>query len=115
MAPRQIKWQSNEVSDWGAANLVKFHATKTQACLFTAKRSPFPLTLTFVGKSLSITDSVEFLGVNISSNLNFGSNIEFKAGKKLGILNKVKRYFTPEQLVPSSSPIVHGVLYPFMG
>ncbi|CAH2237431.1 jg5564 [Pararge aegeria aegeria] len=38
------------------------------------------------------------------------------AGKKLGILNKVKRYFTPEQLsVPSSSSVVHGVLQPFMG
>ncbi|CAH2235027.1 jg1297 [Pararge aegeria aegeria] len=40
------------------------------------------------------------LGVNISSNLNFGKCIESKAkvaAKKLGILNKVRRYFTPSQ------------------
>ncbi|CAH2244878.1 jg23087 [Pararge aegeria aegeria] len=39
---------------------------------------------------------------SISSNLSFGQCIESKAktaGKKLGILNKVKRYFTPEQLL----------------
>ena len=34
------------VSQWGDNNLVGFNATKTQACLFTAKRSPFTLTPT---------------------------------------------------------------------
>ncbi|CAH2242801.1 jg25120 [Pararge aegeria aegeria] len=41
-----------------------------------------------------------FLGVNISCNLNFGKCVESKAkvaAKKLGILNKVRRYFTPGQ------------------
>ncbi|CAH2217294.1 jg22198 [Pararge aegeria aegeria] len=47
-------------------------------------------------------DYVQLLGVNISSNLNFGQYIESRAktaGKKLGNLNMVKRYFTPEQLL----------------
>ena len=92
----------NAVFDWGDTNMVKFNATKTQACLFTAKRSPFHLTPTFQNISVPITDSIELLGITISSKLNFGQCIESKAetaGKKLGILNKVKRYFSPEQLL----------------
>ncbi|CAH2207692.1 jg25921 [Pararge aegeria aegeria] len=92
----------SEVSDWGDTNLVQFNASKTQACLFSAKRSPFPLSLTFRNVSVPITNSIELLGISISSNLSFGQCIESKAktaGKKLGILNKVKRYFTPEQLL----------------
>ncbi|CAH2263442.1 jg13905 [Pararge aegeria aegeria] len=53
---------------------------------------------TFRGVSVPIGDHIELLGVNISSN--FGKCIESKAkvlAKKLGILNKVRRYFTPGQ------------------
>ncbi|CAH2232763.1 jg15509 [Pararge aegeria aegeria] len=49
---------------------------------------------------IPIGDHIELLGVNISSNLNFDKCIESKAkvaAKKLGILNKVRRYFTPGQ------------------
>ncbi|XP_047997328.1 uncharacterized protein LOC125234949 [Leguminivora glycinivorella] len=92
----------SRVSQWGDDNLVKFNATKTQACLFSAKRSPFDLTPTFRGASVPITGSLELLGVELSSVLNFGTFIESKAqtaARKLGILNKVKRYFTPGQLL----------------
>ncbi|CAH2243694.1 jg8754 [Pararge aegeria aegeria] len=92
----------SEVSDWGDTNLVQFNASKTQACLFSAKRSPFPLTLTFRNVSVPTMKSIELLGISISTNVSFGQCIESKAktaGKKLGILNKVKRYFTPEQLL----------------
>ncbi|CAH2216719.1 jg26030 [Pararge aegeria aegeria] len=50
--------------------------------------------------SVPISDHIELLGVKISSKLNFGKSIESKAkvaAKKLGILNKVRRYFTPGQ------------------
>ena len=90
------------VSDWGDANLVKFNATKTQACLFSAKRSQFPLAPTFRNVSVPISDHLELLGVTLSPTLNFGSYIESKAhlaGRKLGILSKVRRYFTPKQLL----------------
>lgn len=90
------------VSDWGAANLVQFNAAKTQACLFTAKRSPFTLAPTFQGIPLPPSNHLELLGLDLQSNLNFGSAIESRAktaAKKLGVLYKVKRYFTPEQLL----------------
>nr|XP_034828886.1 uncharacterized protein LOC117986156 [Maniola hyperantus] len=82
--------------------MVEFNATKTQACLLTAKRSPFTLTPTFRGVSVPITDHIDLLGLDISANINFGRAIEAKAktaAKKLGILNKVKQYFTSHQLV----------------
>ncbi|KAF9822784.1 hypothetical protein SFRURICE_019474 [Spodoptera frugiperda] len=90
------------VSDWGDANLVKFNATKTQACLFSAKRSQFPLAPTFRNVSVPVSDHLELLGITLSPTLNFGSYIESKAhlaGRKLGILSKVRRYFTPKQLL----------------
>ncbi|CAH2099017.1 unnamed protein product [Euphydryas editha] len=90
------------VSEWGDANLVTFNATKTQACVFSSKRSPLHLAPTFRNVSVEITDSLQLLGVELSSNLNFGQHIESKAktaAKKLGILSKVRRYFTPEQLL----------------
>lgn len=90
------------VSQWGDNNLVSFNTTKTQACLFSAKKSPLHLTPTFRGTSIPVADNLELLGMKLAGNLNFGDNIESKAqtaAKKLGILNKVKRYFTPGQLL----------------
>ena len=90
------------VSEWGDANLVKFNASKTQACLFSAKRSEFLLTPTFRGVAVPVTDHLELLGVSLTSNLNYGSFIEGKAklaAKKLGILWKVRQYFTSGQIL----------------
>ena len=90
------------VSDWGDANLVKFNAAKTQACLFSAKRSQFQPNPSFRGVPVPITDRLELLGVTLTSTLNFGTYIEAKAqmaARKLGILSKVRQYFTPEQLL----------------
>ncbi|KAL0821757.1 hypothetical protein ABMA28_005179 [Loxostege sticticalis] len=92
----------SNVSQWGDHNLVSFNASKTQACLFSAKRSPFTLSPTFRGTSVPVTDTLQLLGIELSSDLNFGTAIESKAqiaARKLGVLNKVKRYFTPEQLL----------------
>ncbi|CAH2088457.1 unnamed protein product [Euphydryas editha] len=89
-------------SDWGDANLVRFNASKTQACLFTAKKSPFNLAPTFRNVPVPVTNHLELLGIDLSSKLNFGNYIESRAktaSKKLGILSKVRHYFTPDQLL----------------
>jgi len=90
------------VSDWGKANLVTFNTTKTQACLFSAKRSSFHPAPTFRNEPVPLTDSLQLLGVELTSKINFGPYIESKAktaAKKLGVLSKVRRYFTSEQLL----------------
>ncbi|CAG4952044.1 unnamed protein product [Colias eurytheme] len=80
-----------EISNWGDANLVKFNACKTQACLFTAKKSTLQLTPSFRDVPIEVSDHLELLGLSVSSNLNYGHFIESKAqlaAKKLGILAK---------------------------
>ncbi|CAK1598530.1 unnamed protein product [Parnassius mnemosyne] len=90
------------VSEWGDANLVRFNASKTQACLFTAKRSLLTLTPTFRNVSLEYTDRLQLLGIEFSPNLNYGRFIESRAkvaARKLGVLARVRRYCTPGQLL----------------
>ena len=90
------------VSNWGDTNLVKFNPSKTQACLFSAKKRAFDFSPTFQNVSVPITDNLGLLGITITSQLNFGQQIEsmaLTASKKLGIISKVRRYFTPEQLL----------------
>ncbi|KAJ0181063.1 hypothetical protein K1T71_003148 [Dendrolimus kikuchii] len=90
------------VSEWGDANLVTFNASKTQACLFSAKRSLFDLTPTFRGVSITLTDRLQLLGISLTPIQNFGTYIESLvqvAAKKLGVLAKVRQYFTSEQLL----------------
>ena len=60
----------------GSANLVRFNATKTQACLFSAERSPFDLASPFRDVPVSIADHLELLGMNLTLDLNFGHYIE---------------------------------------
>ena len=79
-------------SDWDHG-LVTFNVTKTQACLFSAKFSRIRLAPTFRGV-YRLTNSLQLLGVDLSSNYNCGQYMESKAqitAKKLGILSKVRR------------------------
>ncbi|CAH2094022.1 unnamed protein product [Euphydryas editha] len=100
-------------SDWGDANLVRFNASKTQACLFTTEKSPFNLAPTFRNVPLPVTNHLELLGIDLSSKLNFGNYIESRAktaSKKLGILSKVRHYFTPDQLLSLYSAQVRSCM-----
>ena len=67
------------VSDWGDANPVTLNATKTQACLFSTKRSQIHLAPTFRCVSVPLTDNPQVLSVELSSNRNFRQYIESKA------------------------------------
>ncbi|KAJ8710398.1 hypothetical protein PYW07_009764 [Mythimna separata] len=70
-------------------------------CQFSAKRRQFS-SPTFLGATVPITDHLDLLGVTLTSTFNFAPYIEATAqlvAKKLGILAKVRQYFTPEQLL----------------
>lgn len=67
----QLNLTLKAVADWGDANLVKFNASKTQACLFSAKKSQLHLTPTFQGVSVPIFDQLELLGFSFTPKLNF--------------------------------------------
>lgn len=89
-----------QVSHWGQLNLVKFNPTKTQVCAFTAKKAPFIKAPKFQDTSLEISSSLYILGLDISKEVQFYDHLEDKAkltSKKLGVLNRAKRYFDPAQ------------------
>ncbi|CAF4937092.1 unnamed protein product [Pieris macdunnoughi] len=86
------------VSDWGRQNLVQFNPKKTQVCAFSAKKTPFVATPLFENTLLKATASIGILGVDISNDVQFRGHLEGKAklaSKKLGVLSKARRYFTP--------------------
>lgn len=96
----QIESILSRVSDWGRDNLVQFNPSKTQVCAFTAKKTPFTVAPQFQDTPLIISSSIGILGVDISSDVQFRCHLEDKvklASKKLGVLNRAKRYFTPGQ------------------
>lgn len=89
-----------QISQWGSRNLVQFNATKTQACALSTKKTPFSPQPTLQNTPLAITDSMAILGITLRSDLNHRDHIESvikTTSRKLGILNKVRRFFTPEQ------------------
>ncbi|CAH2084689.1 unnamed protein product [Euphydryas editha] len=96
----QIESSLSKVSDWGRNNLVQFNPSKTQVCAFTAKKTPFTVAPQFQDTTLTISNSIGILGIDISSDVQFRCHLEDKvkmASKKLGVLNRAKRYFTPGQ------------------
>jgi hypothetical protein len=89
------------INKWGSNNLVEFNAMKTQVCAFSAKTSQFPSLPVLQGTPLGLCDILSMLGMELRCNLNQNRYIESlisMASKKLGILNKVRRFFTPDQL-----------------
>ncbi|XP_052750759.1 uncharacterized protein LOC128200667 [Galleria mellonella] len=95
----EIETSLHQVSIWGEQNLVQFNPKKTQVCAFTAKKTPFVVSPHFQGTSLDKKSSLGILGVDISCDVQFCGHLEEKAkiaSKKLGVLNRVRRYFMPE-------------------
>lgn len=94
----EIESTLEKVSEWGDENLVSFNPSKTQVCAFSAKKTPFTIAPQFQSTPLKISKSIGILGVEISSEVQFRGHMENKAklaSKKLGVLNRAKRYFTP--------------------
>ncbi|RVE42061.1 hypothetical protein evm_013290 [Chilo suppressalis] len=91
----------DHISEWGTRNLVEFNAKKTQACAFTAKTSPFLSLPSLQGTTLALQSNITMLGMEVRSDLNPKDNVETvikTASRKLGVLNKVRRFFTPDKL-----------------
>lgn len=96
----EIELSLARVSEWGRLNLVQFNPLKTQVCAFTTKRTPFTVLPRFENTLLSASAAIGILGVDISSEVQFRDHLEGKAklaSKKLGVLNRSKRYFTSVQ------------------
>ena len=91
------------ISNWGRDNLVSFNASKTQFLhLSTRHNLPEDYPLFFNDTQLKPSSSLNILGVSFSSDLSWKDHITTlakTASQKLGVLNRLRRFFTPAQFL----------------
>ena len=89
------------ISGWGSDNLVNFNSRKTQFLPISLSTTPSDFNISFDNNLLDPLDSINILGINVTSNLSWQAHISTiakSASKKLGILYRCRRYFSSEQL-----------------
>ena len=90
------------IFEWGEQNLVKFNNTKTQLCTISIRRSKNPHSININGNTLKECEKVRLLGVEVCSGLKWNEHIQqlaSSAAKKLGFLNRCRKYFTSRQVL----------------
>ena len=103
----------DRISGWGRQNLVKFNSSKTQFLPISLSTTPSDYNITFENSSLDPLESINILGINVTSNLSWKSHIASiakSASKKLGILFRCRHYFSSEQLLQ----LYKGLIRPCM-
>ena len=90
------------ISGWGGSNLVGFNSTKTQFLPITLSTIPTITSIQFQNTIIQPSNSINALGLTISSNLSWKPHIQTlarSASQKLGMLYRCRNYFSPEQLL----------------
>lgn len=90
------------ILNWGSANRVDFNNRKTQAIRFSLKHQQNAFSLNMAGSDLSFADSISLLGVTVNQDLSWKSHVQQvakNASRRLGILFRARRYFSPAQLL----------------
>ena len=89
------------ISEWGTRNLVKFNTSKTQLLTISLSNNPSNYPIIFEDSEIPPLNSVNILGLQISSSLSWRDHIvqiAKSASKKLGVLFRCKLYFNSTQL-----------------
>ena len=89
------------ISEWGTRNLVKFNTSKTQLLTISLSNTPSNYPIIFEDSEIPPLNSVNILGLQISSSLSWRDHIvqiAKSASKKLGVLFRCKQYFNSAQL-----------------
>ena len=77
------------ISEWGTRNLVKFNTSKTQLLTISLSNTPSNYPIIFEDSEIPPLNSVNILGLQISSSLSWRDHIvqiAKSASKKLGVL-----------------------------
>ena len=88
------------ISEWGTRNLVKSN-TQTQLLTISLSNTPSNYPIIFEDSEIPPLNSVNILGLQISSSLSWRDHIvqiAKSASKKLGVLFRCKQYFNSAQL-----------------
>src|ERR1700755_197907 len=102
------------ISLWGQSNLVKFNSLKTQLLHISLSKTPPNFPILFDGSPVSPVNYINILGLNINNKLSWKPQITMvakAASKKLGILFRLREFFSSEQLLQ----IYKGLIRPCMG
>ena len=89
------------ISEWGTRNLVKFNTSKTQLLTISISNTPSNYPIIFEDSEIPSLNSVNILGLQISSSLSWRDHIvqiAKSASKKLGVLFRCKQHFNSAQL-----------------
>ena len=89
------------ISEWGARNLVKFNTSKTHLLTISLSNTPSNYPIIFEDSEIPPLNSINILGLQISSSLSWRDHIfqiAKSASKKLGVLFRCKQYFNSAQL-----------------
>ena len=89
------------ISKRGTRNLVKFNTSKTQLLTISLFNTPSNYPIIFEDSEIPPLNSVNILGLQISSSLSWRDHIvqiAKSASKKLGVLFRCKQYFNSAQL-----------------
>ena len=98
--PSTINSDFQSISKWVTSNLVKF-ITKTQLLTISLFNTPSNYPIIIEDSEVPPLNSVNILGLQISSGLSWKDHIvqiAKSASKKLGVLFRCKQYFNSAQL-----------------
>ena len=89
------------ISKWGTHNLVKFNTSKTQLLTISLSYTPSNYPIIFEDSEIPPLNSINILGLQISSSMSWRDHIvqiAKLASKILGVLFRCKQYFNSAQL-----------------
>ena len=89
------------ISEWGTRNLVKLNTSKTQLLTLSLSNTPSNYPIIFKDSKIPPLNSINILGLQISSGLSWRDHIvqiAKSASKKLGVLFRCKQCFNSAQL-----------------
>ena len=101
------------ISEWGTHNLVIFNTSKTQLLTISLSCTPSNYSIIFDDSEIPPFNSVNILGLQISSSLSWWDHIvqiAKSASKKLGVLFRCKQYFDSAQLFKLYTGFIHPCL-----
>ena len=101
------------ISEWGTRNLVKFNTSKTLPLTNSLSNTPSNYPIIFEDSEIPPFNSINILGLQISSRLSWRVHIvqiAKSASKKLRVLFRCKQYFNSAQLFKLYTGFIHPCL-----
>ena len=101
------------ISEWGTRNLVKFNTSKTQLLTISLANTPSKFPIIFEDSKIQPLNSINILGIQISSRLSSRNHIvqiAMSASKTLGVLFRCQQYFNSAQLFKLYTGFIHPCL-----